>query len=53
MTVVTTPIYPPSPDRNHDWQAHFEGDEEGATGFGDSEAAAIMDLMDNIEGEQE
>jgi hypothetical protein len=51
MTVITTPVYPPINSRDHDWSAHFEGQEEcpDAYGWGDSEAAALMDLLNNTD----
>lgn len=49
MTVVTTPVFPPIPTRDHDYSAVFEGQEEcpDMYGWGDTEAAAIMDLLNN------
>jgi hypothetical protein len=50
--VVTVNVYPPIPDRRWDWFAHLEGREEetGAPcGWGSTEAAAISDLMSEIE----
>lgn len=47
--VITTNIYPPIPRRDHDWMAHYEGDEEyGARGFGETEEGAIIDLLANF-----
>ncbi len=47
--IITTHVYPPIPDRRFDWQAHYEGeeDEQMATGSGPTEAAAILDLIEN------
>jgi hypothetical protein len=58
--IVTTHIFPPIPDRNHDWCAHFDGEEErGNYGLGVSvetlDAACerikkLEDLARNIAG---
>lgn len=48
--IVTSHIYPPIPDRSHDWCAHYEGEEEaGNYGWGRTEAEAVQDLLDNNE----
>lgn len=45
MLIKTQYIYPPIPDRTHDWLAHYDGEEErGQNGFGRTEAEAIADL---------
>lgn len=51
MTVVITPVFPPIPTRDHDYSAHFEGQEElpDLYGWGDTEAAALMDLLNNTD----
>lgn len=50
MKIVTTYIYPPIPDRSHDWGAYYEGlEEDGYKGYGATEAAAIRDLVENYE----
>lgn len=48
--VITDCIFPPIPNRNYDWAAHWDGDEEtGPFGYGPTEAEAIKDLTDNYE----
>lgn len=49
MTVIVTHVCPPIPVRQFDWSAHFDGEEEGPVGWGESYAAAIMALMNNLE----
>lgn len=53
--IVTTHIFPPIPDRQFDWCAHFDGEEErGNYGYGRTEAAAIRDFIENcIEDESD
>jgi hypothetical protein len=52
--IVTDYIYPPIPDRQFDWLAYREGDEErGPRGYGPTEAAAIADLKDSIDDEDD
>lgn len=46
--IVTDYEYPPIPDRSHDWRATFEwfcGDDYQPTGWGETEAEAVLDLM--------
>ena len=45
--IVTTNVYPPIPDRSHDWAARFtwDDDEEALTGEGETEANAVLDLL--------
>ena len=45
--VITRYVYPPIPDRRFDWCAHYDGDEEGPTGWGRTEEEAIEDLASN------
>jgi DnaJ-class molecular chaperone len=40
-------VFPPLPDRTSDWQATFEGDEEGPAGWGRTELDAVADLKEN------
>lgn len=48
--IVTTNLFPPIPDRSHDWGAYYEGeDENGYKGFGATEVEAIRDLVANHE----
>ena len=46
MNITTTFIYPPIPDRHHDWCAYDSDDEEGPTGYGETEAEALKDYID-------
>lgn len=48
--IVTSFVYPPIPRRDHDWCAHYEGEEEkGGYGWGRTEQEAIDDLIDNYD----
>ena len=48
--IVTHFIYPPIPNRNFDWCAYRDGEEEaGNYGSGPTEAAAVQDLLDREE----
>lgn len=42
--IITVHEYPPIPIRSFDWVAYRDGNEEGARGWGSTEAAAISDL---------
>lgn len=54
MKIITSNIYPPIPDRSHDWGAYYDGKEEdGYKGFGATEAEAIRDLVENYETDEE
>ena len=44
--IITQHIFPPIPDRSHDWMAFFDDRDEGPTGFGTTEAEAIADLKE-------
>ena len=49
MNIKTQYVYPPIPDRNHDWYAQFsfhDGDDD-LYGEGATEAKAVLDLMIN------
>jgi hypothetical protein len=49
--IVTTYVNPPIPIRTSDWCACIDGQEEcGPYGWGRTEAEAIADLEDNLEG---
>lgn len=50
--IVCSHVYPPIPIRDYDWLAYFDGEEEGAQGWGRTEAEARQDLLDNY-GEDE
>lgn len=43
--IKTSHEYPPIPDRQFDWLAYREGDEEGAQGYGPTEQLAIDALL--------
>lgn len=47
--VVTSHVFPPIPLRQFDWCAYFDGDEEGPQGWGGTEDAAIVDLLQTVE----
>ncbi len=47
--IVTTCNFPPIPDRRFDWAAFYEGNEEGDVGHGETEQAAIDDLVANYD----
>lgn len=46
--ITTSYVCPPVPYRDMDWMAHVEGDEEGPTGRGESEADALRDLAGQL-----
>lgn len=46
--IVTSYVFPPIPDRRHDWCAYYDGQEEaGNYGWGRTEAEAIEDFVQN------
>lgn len=46
--IITDHVYPPIPDRSHDWAAFRDGYEPGATiGWGRTEEEAIANLKDS------
>lgn len=50
--IITSHVRPPIPVRGADWCAWFdgqEGDETAPRGWGETERAAIIDLMDKAE----
>ena len=52
MKIVTEFIYPPIPDRSHDWCAVDDDTYEGPgckIGYGATEQEAIDDLMEQME----
>jgi len=51
--IVTSHEYPPIPIRSMDWLAYFDGNEEGPQGWGLTEDAAIADLIDNLDEENQ
>lgn len=42
--IVTRFVNPPVPFRHSDWEAHFDGQEDGPIGYGETEERAIDDL---------
>lgn len=46
--IVTTYVRPPVPTNQWDWMAYIEGDEEGPTGRGPTEAEALRDLCEQL-----
>ncbi len=55
MTIKTSFIYPPIPNRNFDWHAYVDGHEENTRlqGWGSTKEAAIAYLKERIEEEDE
>ncbi len=52
--IVTSPTHSPLPVRQHDWCAHFDGEEEaGNYGYGATEAEAIADFIETWADEYE
>lgn len=48
--IITLHVYPPIPVRAFDWAAYYEGEEErGGYGYGETEADAIRDLIENYD----
>jgi hypothetical protein len=48
MKIVTRNVRPPIPIRQFDWAAWYDGEEEnGGYGYGPTQKAAIVDLLDN------
>ena len=46
MKLVTSHVYPPIPDRSHDWCAYVDGEEERQEeGWGKTEGEAIADYF--------
>lgn len=51
--IRTSYIYPPIPSRNFDWCAWIDGHEEsGQVGYGPTEAAAVMNLKEQLDEEE-
>ena len=48
MNIVTIRILPPIASAQWDWMAHIEGDEEGPTGYGPTEAEALRELCERL-----
>lgn len=53
MTIKTVHVCPPIPVRDYDWQAYdldtYDPESDMPVGWGRTEAAAIADLMEQIE----
>lgn len=50
--IITNFIYPPIPIRTNDWCAYYDGEEEnGNYGYGETEEAAVKDLIENYSDE--
>lgn len=50
--IKTVHVFPPIPDRRHDWIAFYDGEEEaGNYGEGRTEAEAIADFIENYADE--
>jgi hypothetical protein len=48
--IVTDHVYPPIPWRNFDWSAELDSlTPDGPRGWGETEAAAIADLKEQLE----
>ena len=44
--IIITYVYPPIPIRSFDWQAYYDGYEEGACGWGSTPKLALDDLLE-------
>jgi hypothetical protein len=56
MKVITSYVCPPIPDRSADWEACLDchdGDEDAPRGRGVNKLAALFDLFDQIEDEDQ
>jgi hypothetical protein len=54
MKIVTENIRPPVPSRRFDWVAYFaDMEDDSPVGFGPTENAAIVDLMDKQHSREE
>lgn len=50
LRICTEFVYPPIPDRNYDWQAWVEGEEESnICGRGRTESDAVAELLATLE----
>lgn len=46
--IVTSPTHSPLPLRDHDWCAHYEGEEEaGGYGYGATPEEAVADFIED------
>lgn len=46
--VITRHEPPPIPVRNYDWHAYIDGQEEGPTGYGETELEAVTELAEGL-----
>lgn len=54
MNIITSQTANPTPNRNWDWQATFEGYDEGEPiGYGATPEEAIKELLDNPQHNKE
>jgi len=56
MQIKTEHVHPPIPIRDYDWRAYRkedEGEESPITGWGETEQAAIKELIDLLEEQGE
>jgi L-alanine-DL-glutamate epimerase-like enolase superfamily enzyme len=52
--IITTFVCPPIPVRSMDWIAYYDGEaEEGHYGYGETEAAAILDFIENHQEDED
>lgn len=52
--IKTVHVYPPIPIRRFDWCAYEDGTEEyGPIGWGETESAALLDLIEQQEEEMD
>lgn len=50
--IITQHVFPPIPNRVHDWMACLEdNDGDGPQGWGETEAEAIADLNEQIDAD--
>ena len=54
MVIKLSYVYPPIPDRRHDWLAYPDGEEENTRlqGWGTNPFDAIRELADRLEEEE-
>lgn len=53
FTIKVSPEFPPIPDRSCDWAAWIDGEEERTTCHGPTPSAALRQLAEQIEAEDE
>ena len=54
MQINLTYVYPPIPDRRHDWLAYPDGEEENTIlqGWGQTPFQALRELADRLEDQE-